>query len=227
MIPEISDWCKAGADLAEGVRLFAKYGSSPAFCVLLELDPERYRQQLFNELVRIGDVDPVLVDNQRRFFTPVRNTFRNEWPFLDDPSCLPEFKILAADKISSYRRYVSLHAQLFDCTDPNGSYRVASDLLMAYMENRDIHAEFLYYKEHRNVLGKHPVFDSLRRRRELKKKSVLELVTIRKRLKENIWRVRSEISKGNRPDLFSERKRRLEMRQVELEEVENLLKQYE
>lgn len=227
MISEIQEWLRAGADLGEGVRLFSKYGNSEAFADLLAYNPGAWRQQLFNELVRIGGVDPVLAESKRRFFAPTRQTFRNEWPFLNDPGCPAELKILAADKISSWRRYVDLHEQLFDCTDPDQCFRTASALLAAYMENRDIHAEFAYYKEHGQLLARHPVFASFRRIRELKKKSVLELVTIRKRLEGNIWRVKNEMAKGDRPDLLPERRRRLALREAELKEVNDILAKYE
>lgn len=227
MISEIQEWLRAGADLGEGVRLFSKYGSNEAFAYLLAYNPGAWRQQLFNELVRLGGADPVLAESKRRFFAPTRQTFRNEWPFLNDPECPVELKILATDKISAWRRYVDLHEQLFDCTNPEECFRTASGLLAAYMENRDIHAEFAYYKEHGQLLARHPIFASFRRIRELKKKSVLELVTIRKRLEGNIWRVKNEMAKGDRPDLLPERQRRLALREAGLKEVNDILIKYE
>lgn len=227
MFTEIQEWLRAGADLMDGVRLFSKYGKSKAFASLLAYNPDAWRQQLFNELVRIGGVDPVLAESQRRFFCPSEKKFRNEWSFLDDPNCPPELKILATDKITTYRRYVTLHDRLFDCNGLDDCFSTARDLLSAFMENRDIHAEFAYFREHGVVLGKHPIFDSFKRIRDLKTKSVLELITLRKRLEDNIWRVKNEIAKGDRPDLLHKRQRRMAITVEELKEVNNVLKRYE
>lgn len=93
----------------------------------------------------------------------------------------------------------------------------------AYIDNRRIWEELTWYKEHGTVLGKHPAFVEFRRRKELSKLSVLELYQRAQRLKNNIWRVKNEMAKGDKPHLEAERQQRLEAYQRELADIERLL----
>ena len=40
-----------------------------------------------------------------------------------------ELKVLAADKITAYHNYVSLHERLFDCMTPEDCFGIAKKLL--------------------------------------------------------------------------------------------------
>ena len=60
----------------------------------------------------------------------------------------------------------------------------------------------------------------------MRKLSILELVQKREKLKENCWRIKNEISKGNKPHLLFEREERLSLRETELKEVNKIIDEY-
>ena len=153
--------------------------------------------------------------------------FREEWPFLSDPDCPNELKILAADMITSWHGYVDGHEELFGCATPEECYRVAERVVKNFSQNRKIRSEFAYYRDHGRILGKHPVFAERKRLDALRRLPVTELVRRQRNLRENIWRIRDEMKKGTRPDLLEERTERLRRREAELEEVERMIGDYE
>ena len=53
--------------------------------------------------------------------------------------------------------------------------------------------------------------------------SVKELIRKEKQLRDNIWRIKSEIAKGDKPYLLHEREQRLKEREKELELVTRML----
>lgn len=148
--------------------------------------------------------------------------FREQYPFLSSPSCPQELKILAADKITAYHKYTSLHPQLCDLTEENDE-QVTSDLVESFIENRRIHRELTYYGKHKKVLGLHPIFKEYEQIRELKQLSILQLVEKKKNLEHNIWRIQSELNKGTKPHLQPERERSMQEKKRLLQLVEDLL----
>jgi hypothetical protein len=153
-----------------------------------------------------------------------KRSFRNEWPFLSRPECPPQLKALAADKISCWERYTEAHRRLFDCSSVDECYQVAHELFDNFKENRQIYEELEYYKQHNSILGKHRIFGQYKRFDELKGKNVIELVTLyQKTLPHRIWRIESEIKKGDKPHLQGEREVRLKEVMAELAEVKRLL----
>ena len=69
------------------------------------------------------------------------------------------------------------------------------------------------------MLGKHPVFQEMTRRRELVSMGILELERRRQRLRDNIWRLQKQLAAGDRPDLAPGRSTLLETRERELTEI--------
>ena len=99
-------------------------------------------------------------------------------------------------------------------------------MIKSFTQNRNIRSEFAYYKEHRSVLGKHPIFGAVKRREALQKMTVSELFRRQKNLIGAIWRVKSEMKKNDRPDLRIQREERLRMKENELEEVNRIIESY-
>lgn len=184
---------------------------------LVRLNPERYRKLLHKALSKFSDSAPA------QFWT---NQFRNEWSFLKEPSCPPELKILAADKITAYHNYVAGHEELFACETLEECFFTAKKVIENYRQNRKILSEFTYYKQHHSCLGKHPIFASLKRISSLRKMSIVALLKKQKNLQGAIWRIRSEISKGNKPHLLDEREARLKAKEMELAEATRLIEEY-
>lgn len=104
-----------------------------------------------------------------------KRSFRSEWPYLSNPTCPPQLKALAADKISCWERYTEAHKQLFDCSSLDECYQVAHTLIENFKENRQIHEELDYYKQHGTVLGLHRIFEQYKRFDELRGLKPIEL----------------------------------------------------
>lgn len=134
-----------------------------------------------------------------------------------------ELEALASRKFSKYHSYVRLHTQLRDCTSLQECADISRQLIDSYMDNRMIWQELNYYKEHRSLLGKHPAFAEFRRRSELLHLPVKELVRRQQQVQNNIWRVRSEMAKGDKPHLDALRRERLTGYEKELADINRLL----
>ena len=97
------------------------------------------------------------------------------------------------------------------------------DHFHSYIENRMIWDELNYYQQNKSLLGKHPIFNEFKRRKELLGLPIKELVKRQKQIENNIWRVTNELNKGDKPHLDIERRERLAGYKAELEEVNRLL----
>jgi hypothetical protein len=216
---QVIDWVKSGAPLHEGIRLFILLrGENHPFLKLLQADHQSNYSILIRELCRSAGVNPEEVNR--------KSSFRDNWPFLADLNCPHELKILATDKISAYHSYTRAHAMLFECETQAEQLATVKTLVRSYMENRAIIAEFVHYREHGHVLGKHPIFKQLAELEQLRKLNPVELITLQGKLEHNIWRIESELASGTKPHLESERTARMRWKQLQLEEVTKLLHKY-
>lgn len=223
MKEEIQSWLNGEADAFSGILLLEKYCMDLIFVRLMKLNPTKNRSKIIQKLAQIAQLDYKEKPKKAETKTRPRTLFRDEFPFLASPSCPIELKALVTDKFSSFYAYRELHEKLFDCTTADECAHVASSLMNNYHENRMIYAELTYYKAHGSLLGKHPVFTHYRKMKELHRLSIKEMVIKQRQLQHNIWRIESEISKGDKPHLTEERKRRLEEKRAELAEVDRLL----
>lgn len=213
-------WVKSGAPLHEGIRLFALVaGQGHPFLKLLKANHQANYPILIRELCnRVGLAPEDIAGKQK---------FRENWPFLNDPDCPHELKILAADKISAYHRYTRAHELLFDCVTPAEQLATVKTLIRSFRENRDIIAEFVHYRDHKALLGKHPIFRQLRELESIRKLNPVELVKFQAKLQHNIWRTEKEMASGKQPHLESERIQSLRWKRLQLEETEKLLAKYQ
>lgn len=216
---EIDRWIRAGAEVKEGLRLLTIYAPNRYLEKLVRLSPHRYKYLLVKRLEKF-------VPKSKEVGPKKGVSFREAWPFLSNPDCPKELKILAADKITAWYEQLSGYEHLFDCKTQEECFDTAKKVLKNYMENRKITSEFTYYLEHGSVLGQHPIFEETKRFSNLRKLSILELVQKREKLKENCWRIKNEISKGNKPHLLFEREERLSLRETELKEVNKIIDEY-
>lgn len=134
-----------------------------------------------------------------------------------------ELEALASRKFTHYRAYVRLHKQLRQCASLTQCADTCRELLDNYMDNRLIWQELEWYRLHHTLLGKHPAFAEFRRRRELMTLPVKELVRRQRQVEGNIWRVKSELAKGDKPHLEHSRRERLEGYERELADINRLL----
>lgn len=100
---------------------------------------------------------------------------------------------------------------------------MAGQLLDNYLDNRLIWEELNYYKQHGTLLGRHPAFAEFRRRRRLTALSVKELIRRQRQVEMNIWRVKSELRKADKPHLAAQRRQRLEAYEREHADILRLI----
>lgn len=148
---------------------------------------------------------------------------RDRWPFLDEPECPVELQALVTRRITAYHQYSSLYGKLRDCQSVTELSAVCGRLLDAYLDNQAIFREMEYYQKHRKVLGRHPFFRHFQQLTRLRSSTTKQLFEERKRTLDNIWRVKSEMKKGNKPHLDGPRRKRLEEYELKLQEINNLL----
>ena len=93
-----------------------------------------------------------------------RVVLRNEFPFLSEPGCPEEFKILVADMITAHSRYMKGHDRLFEVANKDNEtcFAAARETVENYIDNREMWEELEHYKKTGEILGKHRVFTDLR-----------------------------------------------------------------
>lgn len=93
-----------------------------------------------------------------------KEKFREEYPFLNDPDVPKEFKILAADKITSYNKIKEGQEKLSAAIEGNSDLTeeelavIAQEVAANDELNALIHEELTHYQEKGEILGKHPIF---------------------------------------------------------------------
>lgn len=221
MKEEIVSWLKSGCNLGKGVALYLQYGDNARFKKMLYLDPGKNFLKLKLLLCRLAGLEETNYSGAIREME--RDRFREMYSFLSDRDCPNELKILAADKITTYWRIVELHEKIFRCGSVEDCLAVSFELVNTFIEDYRIKQELDYYKNHHGVLGKHRIFESQSRVDKMRKMSVKELIRKEKQLRDNIWRIKSEIAKGDKPYLLHDREQRLKEREKELELVTRML----
>ncbi|HEY5508532.1 MAG TPA: hypothetical protein VIK29_07670 [Paludibacter sp.] len=218
----VLNWLQSGCDITTGVELLEKYANNALLVRLVKSNPAKNADLLINSLCKLANVErPKGSPSINR--PAARESFREEFPFLEKSDCPLELKALVTDKFSSFYRYRKLHAHLSDCSNLVECANTARELISSYRENRAIYAELNYYKQHKTVLGKHPIFKHFHKLQELKTLKVKDLVKLQIKLNHNIWRINSEIEKGDKPQLNQSRLDSIEQKKSELAEVNRLL----
>ena len=252
MKEEIIKWIQSGANLNDGIQLFSIYGNNPHFLRIVQLNPEGNRDMLNYQLCQLAGIteaeftkllNTASVQNKRSVDdgsaknckvktirkptstaqSTAQPKFRERYSFLNDKNCPYELKVLAADKITAWHNYTELHKKLFSVTNNDEALKIARELVENYKENRLIHEELDYYAKHKHILGKHRIFARLEKFKHLQKLNILELYQKKKRLEHNIWRLKSEIKKGNKPELYLKRMTAIDEKKSELAEINKLI----
>lgn len=148
---------------------------------------------------------------------------RDRWPFLNDPKTPVELQALVTQRITRYHEYTDLYKQLRGCESVEQCADVAGRLLDAYLDSQSIAQEMDYYQKFGKVLGKHPMFRHFQQLTRLRSSSIKDLLKEQKKTKDNIWRVNSEIRKGDKPYLDVKRRQKLQEYELKLQEISRLL----
>ena len=237
-------WIRSGAPVKTGVSLYASLPYDRRLLKALKESPSENAEKMIADICMMMGIprqkfNLILKDyhgkrkqesNSKtgKFKAAGRikktSSYRSDWKFLSQPDCPTELKALAADKISCWQRYTEAHKKLFDCTTLEECHQAAFDLIENFKENRLIHEEFEHYQEQGIILGKHRIWNHYKKFKNLRGMNVIELVKLHeKTLPHKIWRIESEIKKGDKPHLQGEREKRLDEVKGELAEVKRLL----
>lgn len=135
-----------------------------------------------------------------------------EFPFLDDADCPDSLKILVQDKFTAWRNYKAAHEALFVAVEEiDGEtketaltnaelYELATEALENFELNRAIWDELNYYKEHKEILGNHPIFADEKLKEKVARMKGTELVKRRNNVRSYI----SKETKKLKPDTEEE-----------------------
>ena len=243
---KIVTWMRSGAPLSEGVSLYASLPHSQRLLLVLQKNPEAYQKNMVLDIcvllgITYSKYQSIIAkhhgtkkksaDSPRAFRKKIEETrkpkksrsFRSDWSFLSQPGCPPELKALAADKISCWERYTGNHPKLFDCSSLKECTETAHAIIKDFKENRLIYQEFEHYQKQGRILGLHPVFKHYKRFDKLRGLNVIQLVDEKKKIEHRLWRINSEIKKGDKPHLRAKRENSLKENEGELAEINRLL----
>ena len=125
--------------------------------------------------------------------------------------------------LSAHDNYVQGHAALFTARTEKDLHQASVTTVENYLENRKIWAELQYYKEKGAILGKHPIFERLKRIDEIRSMKIIDMVHLKIRLENNLVRNRAALkSHPDHPQTMIRRNRIAEM-ETELAEVNRQL----
>jgi len=107
---------------------------------------------------------------------------RVEFPFLNEKDCPDEMKILVADKITAWNRYLDTQAYILKVESGEVGEtaehlaKLSKDAIDAFDENQKIYDELNCYQKTGKVLGVHPIFKKLQLQREVEEMTADELI---------------------------------------------------
>ncbi|MGF7026296.1 hypothetical protein [Sphingobacterium sp. HSC-15S19] len=225
----VYNWLIAGADPRIGLRLFCDH-CSPKQSVkqLVEQNPGKHIQIIKTTLCRIAEIDmkSIIRTEPTQLVTTSekpKRKLRDDYPFLADPTCPPELKIIIGDKITTYHNYCAAYEKLKAAKTDRDHLEAVSYLVDQYLKNRAISAEMDHYKEHGKVLGKHPIFEEYKKIKQYRSLPLKDLVRIKINLENNIYRNQKKIKTDKRTDLRIQRENNIRRQQMELAEIDRLL----
>ncbi len=228
----VHNWLLGGADPEVGLRLFMEY-TNPVSSVarLISKNPVRHIQIIRTVLFKASGlpfdfmVSNAIDINNKPTEAVKENRFklRNQWPFLADPDCPPELKLLISDKITAFTKCVELYGKITDATSEEENLKNVSRLVENFISNHEIYKELKHYADHGKVLGKHAIFLQYKRIKDLRNMTTMDLFKKKKNLENNIWRTQSKIKLEKREDLLPGREAKIKELKMQLAEVNRLL----
>lgn len=225
----IYNWLMSGADPQIGLRLFMDCcGSKSTIARIISKNLIAHQQIIKLALLRKAKIplsESMKVSHNTLSTIKSKSDykFREQWPFLADQDCPAELKLLVADKITAYRNCVAQYDNLSNATTPEDQLLAVSSLVTNFINNHDIFKELAYYKTNNKILGLHPIFEQYRRLKDLRNLRMLDLIKKKENLEHTIWRNKSNIKKGDKPELTDSRLAKIREYEIQLAEVLRLL----
>jgi len=223
----VHNWLISGADPEVGFRLFMDYCKpNKAISRVISKDIVKHIQIVKKSLLKAANLPYGYAVASKAI--PQSNTrdtvkVRDQWPFLADPECPPELKLLISDKITAYRNCVQEYSKLSSATNAQEQLNTTRSLVANFINNYNIYKELKYYKDNSVVLGEHSIFASFKRIKDLRNLSTMDLFKKKKNLEHAIWRNESKIKSEKREDLLFSRNEKIKELKLQLAEVGRLL----
>lgn len=228
----VHNWLLGGADPEVGLRLFMDHCNPSLITArIISRDPAKHIQAIRTALLKASGMGFDFRSTTYREYKitlpePLKSSMpklRNQWPFLADPTCPPELKLLVSDKITAYSECIKEYGNLTAAVSPEEQLKSIRKLVENFIENHEILKELKHYSDTGKVLGKHQIFQQYQRIKALRNLNTLALFDKKKNLEHAIWRNESKIKKEGRVDLLSSRRNKLKELKMQLAEVNRLL----
>ncbi len=250
MKKRIIEYLKTDRSFEGGVKIYQEHGQTMSFKQTLNRQGySKYNHELLlDQLRQLACIDqaefnsiiavPVVKGKAKKEVSDERPTvkvseipeeikktirLRKEFPFLNDDDCPNELKILVADRITAYHKYVEAHKVLFVTDTIEELGELAGAVVENYLENQEIWDELNHYKENKEVLGKHPVFAQEKRKAEIMAMPTGDQVKLLNNLNNYISRSTKEVTDAPEAD-NSETLAKIEQWKWELSVLQDILK---
>ena len=148
---------------------------------------------------------------------------RDEFPFLNSKDCPDLLKVLVADMLSAYDNYKLAHEALFTSENEEQMLINAKATVDNYLENRLIWDELNHYKQHHEILAKHPIFEEKQEILKICDMNGQQLAKEKVNLYKAIGRLKKLIEKADKPELNFTRGELIESKERLLEAVNKQL----
>ena len=128
---------------------------------------------------------------------------REKYAFLNDADCPDVMFIVVGKAVSAFRKHQELHAKLQEVLEEKlemsaeDQEKLAAETQEAFAENRALWFEMNYYTEHKEILGKHPLFRELVAKREIEAMTTDQLAKYRTSSATFISKKKAELKKPN------------------------------
>lgn len=232
----VYNWLLGGADPTVGLRLFMDYTEpKKSIANIVSKNPERHVQLIKTALFKKADIPldfrvsenhieskAEIIAKNHESNRKEQYRVRSQWPFLEDPECPPELKLLISDKITIYSNCVKAYESLSD-TNENELCNQLRILVTNFVDNHNIYRELQHYKTTKTTLGEHQIFAQIKRIKDLRNLNTMELFKKKKNLENNLWRNKAKLKKEKRDDLVRQRNEKIKELQMQLAEVNRLL----
>lgn len=233
-VEKVTHWLQSGADYDFGLQLYVQaVGKGHPTIYILRKKSEANYQLLVKSLCYRAGIDSTIEKENPRpsaksassaVNNPAPNKkLRADYTFLSEPGTPNELKVLVSNKITAYHEYKAAHAKLFDNLPADEEYANVRNLVENYIENYTIHQELSFYQKNCKILGKHPIFEEMKRLKKYRHTNIVELFKQKKRVEHNIWRIRKLIESCDKPHLRVERLAKIKAYELELAEIDKFI----
>lgn len=168
-------------------KLAEKHGQDPA---------SQKKVDLIDFILELTNKKPELnLEGEEKEGTKIREIY----PFLEEEDCPDELKVLVADKFTAYYKWGENYKNLSENNAKMTNEEIfehAKKAVENFELDLDIADELDYYKEHKEILGEHPIFLDHNIQKEVAAIEVIDLVKQRNNMRTYINRDTKALEEG-------------------------------